>query len=148
MQGVVGDPNLEGIIPRVIKYIFDYIENSNEKIEFLLKVSMVEIYMERLKDLLNPDEANLKIREDKNKGIYIEDLTEENVTEVDEVIEIMSNGLENRVVSCTGMNEQSSRSHSLFILSIKQTQNSDSIVKTGKLYLVDLAGSEKIAKTG
>jgi len=65
-----------GIIPRMVNTLFDSISNSSEKLEFTVKVSMVEIYMERIRDLLNPEKYNLKIREDKLKGIFIENCTE------------------------------------------------------------------------
>ena len=65
------DPDLQGIIPRMVKTVFQKIENASEDIEFTVKVSMIEIYMERVKDLLDPMKTNLKVHEDKVKGIYI-----------------------------------------------------------------------------
>jgi len=91
---------------------------------------------------------NLKVREEKNKGIYIDGLSEEYINTEDEVIAKMKEGGDNRMVSCTNMNEQSSRSHSLFIMTIHQNNTMEYTAKSGKLYLVDLAGSEKISKTG
>jgi len=98
--------------------------------------------------LFNPVKNNLKVREEKNKGIYIDDLTEEYITTEEEVLERMMEGNENRTVSYTNMNAESSRSHSLFIMTIHQNNTQDLSAKSGKLYLVDLAGSEKISKTG
>ena len=75
-------------------------------------------------------------------------MTEEYVTDEDEVINLLNNGNENRSIGVTDMNAQSSRSHSCFILTLNMSNTIDFSQKTGKLYLVDLAGSEKIAKTG
>ncbi len=70
-----------GIIPRMVETVFDVICESPDHIEFTVKVSIVEIYLERIRDLLCPDKVNLKIRQDKQKGVYIEDVTESYVTE-------------------------------------------------------------------
>ncbi|CDW78179.1 kinesin heavy chain [Stylonychia lemnae] len=149
MQGPdIEDKELQGIIPRMVKTVFGKIENASEDIEFTVKVSMIEIYMERVKDLLDPMKTNLKVHEDKVKGIYIQDVTETYVGDEDEVYDIMKVGNENRAIGVTDMNKQSSRSHSIFIMTITQTNNADFSTKTGKLFLVDLAGSEKISKTG
>lgn len=65
------DPEKQGIIPRMVKTVFEKIENASEDIEFTVKISMIEIYMEKIKDLLDPAKTNLKVHEDKTKGIYI-----------------------------------------------------------------------------
>jgi kinesin family protein 5 len=109
---------------------------------------MIEIYMEKIKDLIDVNKVNLNVREEKAKGIYIEDLSEHYVISEEEVIELMKVGSENRSVGTTNMNAHSSRSHSIFIMTIHQNNLKDLSAKTGKLYLVDLAGSEKISKTG
>lgn len=144
----IEDPDKQGIIPRMVKTVFEKIENASEDIEFTVKISMIEIYKEKIKDLLDPTKTNLKVHEDKIKGIYIADMTENYVGEDLEVFEIMKMGNENRSIGVTDMNNQSSRSHSIFILTVSQRNNSDFSTKTGKLYLVDLAGSEKVGKTG
>lgn len=108
---------------------------------------MIEIYMERIRDLLDPKKINLQVHEDKEKGVFIGDVTETYVTEAYEVYQIMQLGNENRAIGVTDMNKQSSRSHSCFILTITQNNAATFQCKTGKLYLVDLAGSEKISKT-
>ncbi len=79
---------------------------------------MIEIYMERIKDLLDPTKDNLKIHEEKGKGVYVADVTEQYVAEDDEVYEIMKQGNKSRAISATNMNEESSRSHSIFILTV------------------------------
>jgi kinesin family protein 5 len=149
MQGALDDPEEEGIIPRMIRYVFNHIfTQSSSDVEFTVKVSMLEIYMEKIKDLIIPDKVNLNIREDKAKGIYIESLSEHYASSEEEVLDLMRQGSENRVVGTTNMNEHSSRSHSIFIMTIHQTNTKDGVSKTGKLYLVDLAGSEKAGKSG
>ena len=141
------DPELSGITPRMIYSIFESISNSDPCIEFTVKVSYCEIYLEKIRDLLNTDKNNLKIHEDRSRGVFISELTEKYVSDVQEVFELMKIGLDNRSVGSTNMNHQSSRSHSLFSLNISQANTRDFISKTSKLYLVDLAGSEKVGKT-
>ena len=114
----------------------------------MVKVSMCEIYNEKIRDLLNSSKDNLKIHEEKGKGVYIADITEEYVVNDHEVYNLMKQGNANRSVTATNMNAESSRSHSLFILTITMNNIEDGSCKIGKLYLVDLAGSDKISKTG
>jgi kinesin family protein 5 len=132
----------------MVRTVFNRIETANENIEFTVKISMIEIYMEKIKDLLDPSKDNLKIHEDKAKGVYIADVTENYVMAEQQVFQFMKQGNSNRSISATLMNAESSRSHSIFILTVTQSNLEDLSVKVGKLYLVDLAGSEKIAKTG
>jgi kinesin family member 5 len=81
MQGPdIEDMEMQGIIPRMVRTVFSRIETASENIEFTVKISMIEIYMERIKDLLEPAKDNLKIHEDKAKGVYIADVTETYVT--------------------------------------------------------------------
>ena len=70
-----------GIAPRMIQALFGFIEESDEHMEFAVKTAYLEIYLEKIRDLLNPKKKNLKIREDKMQGVYIEELTEEYVSE-------------------------------------------------------------------
>ncbi|OMJ90622.1 hypothetical protein SteCoe_7021 [Stentor coeruleus] len=142
------DPISMGVIPRMVSTVFDMISNSDPYIEYAVKVSYAEIYLEKIKDLLDISKTNLKVHEDKTRGVFIAELTERYVATETDVYEIMKFGLDNRNVGSTNMNSQSSRSHSIFIITITQTNNRDYIAKTGKLYLVDLAGSEKVGKTG
>lgn len=140
----------KGVIPRSIEYIFDFINDPrNELIKFQIKFSMLEIYKECLYDLLNPenDSKVLKIKETKDKQIYVQNLTEEYITNIEDFLLLIDQADQYRVVSETGLNKQSSRSHLLFIIEILQ-QLPDGSEKCGKLNLIDLAGSEKIAKTG
>lgn len=132
----------------MVRTVFNRIESASEYIEFTVKVSMVEIYMERIRDLINPDKDNLKIHEEKGKGVYMADIEERYIADENEVYELMKLGNSNRAISATLMNAESSRSHSIFILTVTQNNTQDLSCKTGQLYLVDLAGSEKISKTG
>ena len=116
--------------------------------EFEIKISMIEIYMEKVRDLIDPTKTDLKIREERSKGVFVEGVTEVSVVEEAEVYQIMKLGNENRAIGCTDMNAQSSRSHSCFIVSISQRNTRDFSSRAGKLYLVDLAGSERVDKTG
>ena len=144
----LSDPELMGIIPRMITTVFSKIEDSDSKIEFQVKVGYCEIYLEKIKDLLDVSKVNLKVHEDRTRGVYIADLTEQYVSSGEEVYELMKMGSSNREVGFTQMNAGSSRSHSIFILTVTQTNSTNFSSKTGKLYLVDLAGSEKVGKTG
>lgn len=149
MQGPdIEDLEMQGIVPRMVRTVFNRIDNSSENIEFTVKVSMMEIYMEKIRDLLDPTKSNMQIKVDKNKGIYVADLTERYIGSDLDVYDIMRIGNDNRKVASTSMNDQSSRSHSIFVMTIHQTNLDDQTCKTGVLYLVDLAGSEKVGKTG
>lgn len=148
MTGEIDNADKQGIVPRMINQVFTHIIMSTSEIEYTVKVSMIEIYMEKVRDLIYGSRSKLHIREDKSKGVYIEDLSEHYVISEEEVIDIMKIGNENRSVAATNMNEHSSRSHSIVILTIHQNNIKDLTAKTGKLYLVDLAGSEKISKSG
>jgi kinesin family member 5 len=88
-----------------------------------------------------------QVREDSQRGIYVAGATEEYVTSAAELLAVMDTGKSNRVTAATGMNAGSSRSHSVFIITLAQRNTETSSVKTGALYLVDLAGSEMVKKT-
>ncbi|EGG13785.1 kinesin family member 3 [Cavenderia fasciculata] len=149
MQGPsIDDPELKGVIPRMINTVFDCITKADENIEFIVKASYIEIYMERIRDLLDPRKDNLKVREEKAKGVWVEGTTEVYIYREDDILEVMRTGSANRAIAETKMNAESSRSHSIFILSIQQKNLKEGSMKNGKLYLVDLAGSEKVSKTG
>lgn len=143
----VGEEDTMGIIPRACRHIFQYIARCTDGTEFTIKCSFLEIYKEVIKDLLNPKNSNLKIRESPHRGVWVEGLTELFVTCEQDVIDLLRMGERFRKVASTKMNATSSRSHSLFILQLTQ-KSADGSTKTGKLNLADLAGSEKISKTG
>ena len=148
MEGDLDNPEKEGIVPRMIRHVFHNILISNGDIEFIVKMSMIEIYMEKIHDLIDLNKSNLAIRETKEKEIYIEDLSEHYVSNEEDLLNLVKLGSENRTVHSTNMNQYSSRSHTIVILTIHQKNTKTLEAKKGKLYLVDLAGSEKISKTG
>jgi kinesin family protein 5 len=148
MEGAIGDESLEGIIPRIVNDIFQYIFTMEEKVEFHIKVSYFEIYMDKIKDLLDIGKDNLTVHEDKNRVPFVKGATERFVCNPEEVMALIEEGKQNRHISVTNMNEHSSRSHSVFLINVKQENEETQKQLTGKLYLVDLAGSEKVSKTG
>eukprot|EP00468_Gymnochlora_sp_CCMP2014_P002884 CAMPEP_0167751344 /NCGR_PEP_ID=MMETSP0110_2-20121227/6513_1 /TAXON_ID=629695 /ORGANISM="Gymnochlora sp., Strain CCMP2014" /LENGTH=804 /DNA_ID=CAMNT_0007636803 /DNA_START=72 /DNA_END=2486 /DNA_ORIENTATION=- len=153
MMGVLGNAEKEGIIPRIVDQIFSTIEKAisvdEPEDDYEVQVSYIEIYMERVKDLLNPanQRGNCKIREDPVKGIYIQGVTEQWVTNADEVYRQMDIGSCNRAVASTKMNSESSRSHSVFSLKVSKINIKTQSKRISKVFLVDLAGSEKVRKT-
>ncbi|GJN12585.1 hypothetical protein PR202_ga30872 [Eleusine coracana subsp. coracana] len=108
----------------------------------------VEIYLEKVRDLLHLSKDNLQIKESKTQGIYISGATEISVMNGSDALENLSQGIANRAVGETQMNLASSRSHCLYIFAVQHGSTSDERVKAGKIILVDLAGSEKVEKTG
>ena len=147
MQGEMNNNSTQGIIPRMIEHVFDFI-HSQEGTEFMIKVSMIEIYLEKIRDLLDLSRVNLQVRENFSKGIYVDGCSERYVGCPEDVYAALKIGSNNRAQAATLMNEHSSRSHSIFILTINQNNKKEGFSKVGKLYLVDLAGSEKLSKTG
>ncbi|KIX03207.1 uncharacterized protein Z518_06759 [Rhinocladiella mackenziei CBS 650.93] len=148
MMGDMDDPDKKGIIPRITEQIFDSIlVHGSAQIEYTVGISYLEIYMERIRDLLNPVMDNLPINEGP-KGPYVKGLREIYVNTVDEVYTAMHLGQRSRVTASTNMNLESSRSHSIFLVTINQKDVNTGSQKSGMLYLVDLAGSEKVGKTG
>uniref|UniRef100_A0A8C9XFZ4 Kinesin-like protein n=1 Tax=Sander lucioperca TaxID=283035 RepID=A0A8C9XFZ4_SANLU len=148
MEGNLHDPRLMGIIPRISRDIFDHIYSMDENLEFHIKVSYFEIYLDKIRDLLDVSKTNLAVHEDKNRVPFVKGCTERFVSSPDEVMDVIDEGKANRHVAVTNMNEHSSRSHSIFLINIKQENVETELKLSGKLYLVDLAGSEKVSKTG
>uniref|UniRef100_A0A0N5AF36 Kinesin-like protein n=1 Tax=Syphacia muris TaxID=451379 RepID=A0A0N5AF36_9BILA len=148
MEGVFGEPEKQGIIPRIVQDIFNHIYNMDADLEFLIKVSYFEIYNEKIRDLLDVTKMNLAIHEDKNRVPYVKGASERFVSSPEEVMQCIEEGKNNRHVAVTNMNEHSSRSHSVFLIQVKQENTRTQKKLIGKLYLVDLAGSEKVSKTG
>ncbi|KAG8514165.1 Kinesin heavy chain isoform 5A, partial [Galemys pyrenaicus] len=226
MEGKLHDPQLMGIIPRIARDIFNHIYSMDENLEFHIKVSYFEIYLDKIRDLLDVTKTNLSVHEDKNRVPFVKvrvgtgqcivygygyerrtsqwlrgwivdvleerdvprdrgksgDLemvlslkalgivyrryslqikgdrslstcplqgcTERFVSSPEEILDVIDEGKSNRHVAVTNMNEHSSRSHSIFLINIKQENMETEQKLSGKLYLVDLAGSEKVSKTG
>jgi kinesin family protein 5 len=150
MQGPsLQDNSLRGITPRIVSSIFKHIENAEESTEFMVKVSILEIYMENLRDLLDANVVKkLNIKTDKNRGTFVDGLVECYVSSGEEFLNLITVGASNRKIERTNMNEVSSRSHLIINIQVKQNNTKQNICKTGKLYLVDLAGSERVSRTG
>ena len=143
----IHDNQFKGIIPRMMDALFNGLINASEQVEFTLKCSFLEIYLEKIQDLLEPSKNNLQVKEEKTRGIYVAEATEIYVSSPEEMMQVMTTGASNRSVAATRMNQRSSRSHSIFCVSVEQKDTVTNSRKSGRLYFVDLAGSEKIAKT-
>uniref|UniRef100_A0A8C2ZTH3 Kinesin-like protein n=1 Tax=Cyclopterus lumpus TaxID=8103 RepID=A0A8C2ZTH3_CYCLU len=127
--------------------IFAYGQTASGKTH-TMEVSYFEIYLDKIRDLLDVSKTNLSVHEDKNRVPFVKGCTERFVSSPDEVMDVIDEGKANRHVAVTNMNEHSSRSHSIFQINIKQENMETELKLSGKLYLVDLAGSEKVSKTG
>ncbi|KAK2825447.1 hypothetical protein Q7C36_019374 [Tachysurus vachellii] len=144
----------EGIIPQLCKELFEKInDNNNEDISYSVEVAYMEIYCERVRDLLNPkNKGNLRVREHPLLGPYVEDLSKLAVTCYTDIADLMDAGNKARTVAATNMNETSSRSHAVFTIVFTQRKHDNetdlSTEKVSKISLVDLAGSERADSTG
>uniref|UniRef100_A0AAR2LQR8 Kinesin motor domain-containing protein n=1 Tax=Pygocentrus nattereri TaxID=42514 RepID=A0AAR2LQR8_PYGNA len=152
MMGSVDQP---GLIPRLCCSLFERVgREENETHSFKVEVSYMEIYNEKVRDLLDPkgSRQSLKVREHKVLGPYVDGLSQLAVTNFEDIESLMSEGNKSRTVAATNMNEESSRSHAVFSIIITQTlydlQSGNSGEKVSKVSLVDLAGSERVSKTG
>lgn len=150
MQGKPEPPELRGLIPRSFVHIFEEIQVQSESLQFLVRCAYVEIYNEEIRDLLSEGDVSeaLPLKEDPEKGIYVMGLQEVGVKSVTEMLSAMDVGQARRQVGATAMNADSSRSHSIFTVTVESASVDGSGVKAGKLNLVDLAGSERQGKTG
>nr|XP_029520425.1 kinesin-like protein KIF1B isoform X13 [Oncorhynchus nerka] len=144
----------EGIIPLLCEELFEKInDNNKDEISFSVEVSYMEIYCERVRDLLNPkNKGNLRVREHPLLGPYVEDLSKLAVTSYNDINDLMDAGNKARTVAATNMNETSSRSHAVFTIVFTQrkydSETDLSTEKVSKISLVDLAGSERADSTG
>ena len=156
-----------GLIPRIAEELLNNVSsNKSPNVEYQIEVSFVEIYAEKIFDLLSDSHPALKLHINPTIGTYIEGLTSIAVTNISQVMKLIENGFKHRSTSSTAMNEQSSRSHAIFNISFKQityspfsdaqVENNRSMnmqdekprkiisEKTSKIKLVDLAGSERV----
>ncbi|KAF4117149.1 kinesin-like protein KIF1A isoform X8 [Onychostoma macrolepis] len=144
----------EGIIPLLCEDLFTKISGNNDNsMAYSVEVSYMEIYCERVRDLLNPkNKGNLRVREHPLMGPYVEDLSKLAVTSYNDIQDLMDSGNKARTVAATNMNETSSRSHAVFnIIFTQKRHDSDTentSEKVSKISLVDLAGSERADSTG
>ncbi|CAD1468541.1 unnamed protein product, partial [Heterotrigona itama] len=161
MEGINIDPTLHwnsdssaGMIPRSLNHLF-YKLQLLEIQEYTIRVSFLELYNEDLFDLLstNSDASKLRLYEDASKkgAVIIHGLEEITIHNTSEVYKILKKGADRRQTAATLMNAQSSRSHTIFSITIhmkESTIDGEEILKTGKLNLVDLAGSENVGRSG
>lgn len=144
-----------GVIPKICRNMFERITEfqKDKNLTYTVEVSYLEIYNERVRDLLNPaTKGNLKVREHPSTGPYVEDLAKLAVRSFQEIEHLMDEGNKARTVAATSMNETSSRSHAVFTLTVTQKRHDVETrmdtEKVAKISLVDLAGSERATSTG
>lgn len=154
MEGPQHHGEMAGLIPRIVSAIFEKIQaktkESNGGLSFAVKVSYVEIYNEKIRDLLDTtrQKCNLQVRQDKVKGVYVEGVTEEFADSGEVALAIMDKGSKMRATASTGMNDTSSRSHSVLQVSVIQDDHAAEVEVSSRMTLIDLAGSETVKKTG
>ncbi|KAJ0987711.1 hypothetical protein J5N97_006067 [Dioscorea zingiberensis] len=151
-------PSDAGVIPRAVKQIFDMLEMQNT--DYSMKVTFLELYNEDLTDLLAPEDVKcsddkskkpIALMEDGKGGVFVRGLEEEIVCSANEIYKILDRGSSKRRTAETLLNKQSSRSHSIFSITIHMkecTPEGEELIKCGKLNLVDLAGSENVMRSG
>ncbi|KAM9841967.1 kinesin-like protein KIF3B [Aulostomus maculatus] len=151
MQGVSNDPEKRGVIPNSFQHIFTHISRTQNQ-KYLVRSSYLEIYQEEIRDLLRKDNnKKLELKESPDYGVYVKDLSSvvtKNATEIEHVMNI---GDQSRSVGFTNMNERSSRSHAIFVITVECSEegpDGEDHIRVGKLNMVDLAGSERQTKTG
>ncbi|XP_045715296.1 kinesin-like protein KIF17 [Phyllostomus hastatus] len=151
MQGLADPPSQRGIIPRAFEHVFESVQCA-ENTKFLVRAAYLEIYNEDVRDLLGADtKQKLELKEHPERGVYVKGLSMHTVHNVAQCERIMETGWKNRSVGYTLMNKDSSRSHSIFTISIEiyaVDERGKDHLRAGKLSLVDLAGSERQSKTG
>ncbi|MEW5308736.1 MAG: hypothetical protein WDW38_000672 [Sanguina aurantia] len=159
MEGKEEPASLRGIIPNTFHYVFDQIASKAANSEFLVRASYLEIYNEDIRDLLSKDiSRKLELKENAEKAVYVKDLSEFIVKGYADINNVLLQGRKNRMTGSTLMNAESSRSHSIFTITIEATSkmtaataagaDDDNHIRVGKCNLVDLAGSERQSKTG
>ena len=143
LLGGAGDPKEQGIVWRVIDKLWERIDQRKEN---SMTISVVEMYCEKLRDLVDPNKDNLAIKTTTETGVVIVGVSETALNSKEEALGIIQKANNNRAVSATSMNQQSSRSHLILILRLRMHLQGKP--RSCKLYLLDLAGSERQQKTG
>eukprot|EP00158_Paraphelidium_tribonemae_P007080 Partr_v1_DN28102_c0_g1_i2_m55385 putative Kinesin family member len=153
MMGELSSQENYGILPNAIQHIFTHISQKGSSTNFLVRATFLELYNEEIRDLLSPDFKKLDLKEDAN-GVYVKDGSSFVIQNAEELMKLVDKGNSKRVVAATAMNATSSRSHSIFTITVESAdkiegaaEDGDSHVRVGKLHLVDLAGSERQSKT-
>jgi len=140
MIGDLNTPELQGTIPRALHHLFTHADNEKGKVEIAIQVSFVEIYKEAIKDLLKPKNTNLKLRQNAERGVWVEGITQQ-------PLESYSHGLEILKSVTKYRDKNPNKSHFIMFVNITQKYLSDQSVRMSKLCLADLAGSERAAKS-
>ena len=153
MVGEFENPSIRGIIPRSFDYIFgriQQIQKEDPSSKYNVNIAFIQIYLEMIQDLFEPTNQ-VKIREDPEKGVFLDNCLWIKVKNTNDCVEAFKKGEKNRITECTRMNAHSSRSHALLIVKIERNftdeESNEHIMTQGYLYLVDLAGSERVTKT-
>lgn len=149
MEGSKMEHEKRGIIPRSFEHIFNHIGRS-ENMQYLVRASYLEIYQEEIRDLLHRDQSlRFELKEKPESGVFVKDLSTAVCKSAAEIQRLMNEGNQNRTIGATNMNEHSSRSHAIFLITIEMGSIGDNGgIRVGRLNLVDLAGSERQSKTG
>ncbi|XP_068099907.1 kinesin-like protein KIF22 [Hyperolius riggenbachi] len=147
---MLGNPNQPGVIPRAVRDLLQMTRASAEEDwTYSITMSYVEIYQEKVMDLLEPKNKDLPIREDKDHNILIPGVTQKTIDNFSDFDEYFIPASQNRTVACTKLNDRSSRSHAVLLIKVQKSQKIHPYRQlTGKLYLIDLAGSEDNRRTG
>ncbi|KAI6206711.1 hypothetical protein M3Y94_00943400 [Aphelenchoides besseyi] len=152
MEGQSDDPEQRGVIPNAIDHIFQHIASANSQQQYLVRASYLEIYQDQIRDLLSRDQKKrLELKERPDRGVYVDGIESFITKSIQEIRHVQTVGNSNRSVGQTNMNEHSSRSHAIFIITIECSEpglDGENHIRVGRLNLVDLAGSERQAKTG
>ncbi|GAA6108738.1 kinesin family member 3Cb isoform X1 [Tachysurus ichikawai] len=151
MQGLSMDPEKRGVIPNSFHHIFTHISRSQNQ-QYLVRVSYLEIYQDEIRDLLCKDNnKKMELKENPDVGVYVKDLSSVVTKNIKEIEHVMNLGNQSRSVGFTKMNERSSRSHAIFVITIECSEmgiDGKEHIRVGKLNMVDLAGTERQSKTG
>ncbi|XP_019391040.1 PREDICTED: kinesin-like protein KIFC3 isoform X3 [Crocodylus porosus] len=146
-----GTPDNPGINQRALQLLFSEVRGKASDWNYVISVSVAEIYNEALRDLLGKEpqeKLDIKLCPDGSGQLYVPGLTEFQVQSVEDINKVFEFGHINRATECTNLNEHSSRSHALLIITVRGFDYSTGLRTTGKLNLVDLAGSERVGRSG
>ncbi|KAM7452004.1 Kinesin-like protein kif22 [Porites harrisoni] len=149
---MVGTPDSPGLIPRCAAELFKVIDSQHAATtdwKYKILFSYLEIYQEKINDLLDPKKTDLPIRQDRHENIIIPNLTEKLVPSLREYMVLFEKASQQRKTAATKLNPHSSRSHSIVLMKVEKSQQVAPFTKlSGKFYLIDLAGSEDNRRTG
>lgn len=144
--GRLTHPELRGLAPRAAEDLVQQCLSSDTE-ESSIQCSFLEIYRERMRDLLHPSNQSLRIKEIPHHGLMVDGLTQDNINSSGDILKTLDTGNAWRSVAATRQNQYSSRSHAIFTLYVSRRSLTDSRERTAKLSLVDLAGSERVSRS-